>query len=598
MSSPELDTIFLVLESEETSQETKKFPCQFCEAKFERESSLYGHLNTHRNLVLSCQAENCQLTFSTLKTYRKHVAEHEGKSHPFCCDICGLKFDRKSQLRYHVERNHEKKVKFQCTFCDKGFYKESDFKLHLDSHTGNKKYKCNDCDKSFTHVSNLNRHKRTHTNEKPYVCKHCGKRFNQTSTLNNHVRIHTANVFGQCPQCPKKFKTGRVLLQHLRRVHAYTEDNLKKVATNSVLFSHRKYLDLLKPEENEISSKNFYCEVCGQQFTFKDMLKMHMNEEHPVQKSVRCESCKKLFDSVGSLVAHSCSEKQGTVKTKTETLQTVTLTSPIMKAPAAIEGLIPQAVEQSVEVNVKQIITSYISPDQQRKESQIIIVENPGQQFWEEPSNIETTTFELVLDESQFSQGVPPVVTCEPPTLGSVFPCIVCGKNFSKRNNLKSHMGLHNKSDCQHNCDQCEETFAWKSSLNRHKEKVHLKTEESEYSCDFCSKKYKVQSILKDHVKRDHFDERSHQCDMCTKAFYKLNDLKYHRRLHLSIKPYQCTECSKSFSHLSHLHRHKRVHTGEKPYKCDICEKRFNQSSTLKVHRKSHQAGVEAVIKK
>ena len=74
MSTQELDTIFLVLESEAAPSEAGKFPCQFCEAKFDRESSLYGHLNTHRNLVLSCQFENCQLTFSTLKTYRKHVA--------------------------------------------------------------------------------------------------------------------------------------------------------------------------------------------------------------------------------------------------------------------------------------------------------------------------------------------------------------------------------------------------------------------------------------------------------------------------------------------------------------------------------------------
>ena len=498
---------------------------------------------------------------------RCNFSEHEGKSHPFSCDICGLKFDRKSQLRYHVERNHEKKVKFKCTICDKGFYKESDFKLHLNSHTGNKEYKCSECNKSFSHVSNLNRHKRTHTNEKPYVCKHCGKRFNQTSTLNSHVRIHTANVFGQCPQCPKKFKTGRVLLQHLRKVHAYTEESLKNVASNSVLFSHRKYLDLVKPEEN-ISSKNFYCEVCGQQFTFKDMLKLHMNEEHQAEKSLRCESCQQIFSSVSSLVAHSCCSKQGQDKTEPEPLQSLSVASPVVKESYQVPppGLLPDHEGQSVEVNVKQIITSYISPPQQSKESQIIIVQNPGQQFWEDQNNIETTTFELVLDES-FSQGVHdkidvPNVASGTPTLGSVFSCIVCGKNFTKRSNLKSHMGLHNKSDCKHNCEECGETFAWKSSLNRHKEKVHSATGQTEYSCDFCQKKYKVQSILKDHVKRDHFDERKHQCDMCTKSFYKLHDLNYHRRLHLSIKPYQCKECDKSFSHVSHLHRHKRIHTG------------------------------------
>ena len=84
MSTQDLDTIFLVLESEETAQEIKSFPCQFCEAKFERESSLYGHLNTHRNLVLNCQVENCQQSFSSLKTYRRHVA---GESRFLYCHV-------------------------------------------------------------------------------------------------------------------------------------------------------------------------------------------------------------------------------------------------------------------------------------------------------------------------------------------------------------------------------------------------------------------------------------------------------------------------------------------------------------------------------
>ena len=407
--------------------------------------------------------------------------------------------------------------------------------------------------------------------EKPYVCKSCGKRFNQTSTLNSHLRIHTANVFGQCPQCPKKFKTGRVLLQHLRRVHNYSEEDLKKVASNSVLFSHKKYLDLLKPEENsEISSKNFYCEICGKQFTFKDKLKLHINAEHRGQKSLSCESCKKFFNSVTSLENHMCGGKQPAEQVTPDLLETVNVAveDPIIKAPTA--DFIPSPVEPTVEVNVKQIIRSYISPAAPHsKESQIIIVQNPVEPLWEDPgTNIETTTFELVLDESFSHSGtkqlaVQPSVTAEAATAGSVFPCIVCGKSFSKRSNLKSHLGIHNKADCKHKCVDCDQTFAWKTSLNRHKEKVHMQNGGIEFSCDFCPRKYKVQSILKDHVKRDHFDERKHQCDMCTKSFYKIHDLNYHRRLHLSIKPYQCSDCEKSFSHLSHLYRHKRVHTGE-----------------------------------
>lgn len=102
-----------------------------------------------------------------------------------------------------------------------------------------------------------------------------------------------------------------------------------------------------------------------------------------------------------------------------------------------------------------------------------------------------------------------------------------------------------------------------------------------EYPCTWCDKKYKVLSILNDHVKRDHLHERKHQCDLCDKSFFKVNDLKYHRRVHLSIN-------GKKFSHVSHYYRHERIHTGVKPYKCDVCSKSFNQSNAMKSHRKTH----------
>ena len=221
-----------------------------------------------------------------------------GTSHPYECPQCGLRFDRKSQLGYHIERNHQQVIRHSCPICKKGFYRSSDckvgkvayklllimlpFQVHISSHSDSKKHSCETCGKGFSHVSNLNRHKRVHTHEKPYVCTECGKRFNQTSTLQNHQKIHTANVFGQCPECPKKFKTGRVLLKHLRSAHLYSQglflqyinnilfklinlfspESLTKVTNNSILFSYKKYANMMAPKtEEKVSTKCFYCEV-------------------------------------------------------------------------------------------------------------------------------------------------------------------------------------------------------------------------------------------------------------------------------------------------------------------------------------------------
>ena len=178
--------------------------------------------------------------------------------------------------------------------------------------------------------------------------------------------------------------------------------------------------------------------------------------------------------------------------------------------------------------------------------------DDPG---WLEEEEVSTTTIELVLeggviksysteDGQNLAEPSPNVKdqVLNLPNLNTdrkQFTCPQCEKVFTKKSNLASHMGLHTPGLRKHSCSQCSETFAWKSSLNRHTEKVHQNTQ-TMYPCQFCDKQYKLSSILSDHVKRDHFAERSHQCELCPKAFFKLNDLKYHKRVHLSIKPYVC----------------------------------------------------------
>jgi len=654
----------------DSSDLRKIFSCQFCPSEFDRALSLYGHLNTHKNEVFPCTDRDCEQTFTSLKAFRKHVSEHNGTSHPFECEQCGLRFDRKSQLGYHIERNHEKVVNHTCDICNKGFYKSSDYKNHLNSHSGVKKYSCEECGKGFSHVSNLNRHKRIHTNEKPYVCQDCGKRFNQTSTLNNHAKIHSANVFGQCPECPKKFKTGRVLLKHLRIAHLYSSENLKMVASNSILFSHKKYMNLLTADSKEKFSKSFYCEVCGKQFSFKHQLKLHMAKDHEKQEHFPCESCNQVFKTCDQLVGHPCRsaiqmEKRDPADEKlpiedssdivlqlnneeislpndnleytfNEDVDENTVEN-IIESHVIIDGgcvqvnpdnvyskyFQPEQVTQNEDsgqtVNVQEIIKNYVNPS--GEDTQIVIVQHCDDNYWEEP-DVDTTTIEFVLDDDvikalnekdfvnsgirgaesdlavsgvfhdkgYFIENKPKEIVphYEEREEDSAFKCLECGKTFSKKCNLRNHMGLHSTSERKYKCQECEESFAWKSSLNRHREREHTEGDRIEYPCTWCDKKYKVLSILNDHVKRDHFHERKHQCDLCDKTFFKVNDLKYHKRVHLSIKPYVCSTCGKKFSHVSHYYRHKRIHTGAKPYTCDVCSKSFNQSNAMKSHRKTH----------
>ncbi|XP_072543634.1 B-cell CLL/lymphoma 6 member B protein [Salminus brasiliensis] len=120
---------------------------------------------------------------------------------------------------------------------------------------------------------------------------------------------------------------------------------------------------------------------------------------------------------------------------------------------------------------------------------------------------------------------------------------------------------------------------------------------EKPYRCNVCGAQFNRPANLKTHS-RIHSGEKPYRCDTCGARFVQVAHLRAHVLIHTGEKPYPCHTCGTRFRHLQTLKSHLRIHTGEKPYSCEKCDLRFRHKSQLRLHlRQKHGAVTNTKIR-
>lgn len=167
------------------------------------------------------------------------------------------------------------------------------------------------------------------------------------------------------------------------------------------------------------------------------------------------------------------------------------------------------------------------------------------------------------------------------------FECAFCCKKCVTKSDLNSHLLTHQdggRKPQEKNilCEICSRRFR---NLRQLKVHMAMHTGEKPFVCDVCPFKTHDKKCLSLH-KKIHDDKiREFECHKCSKRFLLKSQLTKHMVRHSGDKNIKCTMCSKMYFTINEVHNHiNRFHRHDKPYQCTDCLRKYAKKSSLEDH--------------
>ena len=198
--------------------------------------------------------------------------------------------------------------------------------------------------------------------------------------------------------------------------------------------------------------------------------------------------------------------------------------------------------------------------------------------------------------------------------------CDICGKQFKQAKSLKTHLASH--AIRKHSCEQCDYKAKWKKNLYEHIRSMHKDSRAPHapsLTCEMCGAQFRHHTSLNYHREKVHLDV-TFPCDLCDQVFKTRRSLGDHKQNHGQV--YRCELCNKDFPLMRRLVNHNRKvhgpnavkkkgrsykfvnsnnetrsrmeHLGGQFWRCVVCDYKSNKSTNVYKHIESkHGAGQE-----
>ncbi|XP_045597301.1 uncharacterized protein [Procambarus clarkii] len=154
------------------------------------------------------------------------------------------------------------------------------------------------------------------------------------------------------------------------------------------------------------------------------------------------------------------------------------------------------------------------------------------------------------------------------------FQCIVCGRAFTQKSNVKKHMATHR---------------VWPSgSLSDTLPKDPIK--KLMMSSSTIDMVPQIDLLEEGVLKEEVLVDDSYVCQFCGHSLDSYVELRTHMKLHAHQKVYKCIQknCELAFDDLDSFLDHIRTHDRDLQYRCHTCSKVFSSLNTLGYHQYEH----------
>ena len=440
------------------------------------------------------------------------------------------------------------------------------------------KFKCNFCDfdNSFICKRHLETHiKKQHPNVKKgkkFICKCCGKSYRDKTDLFRHMKNNHASEE----------------LSNKQSITQTKEVKEEPVSDNSADYNSDENNDNDSDfdYDKEIAKRKFKCTQCGDGFSKKRVLELHLKQMHDM-----------VLEKNGNLLKSDTVIDNDNDNTKSHKM---------------IQCKLCEVKSGSHNIHYRHMLNFHpedtffckICPNRHKfanfatdlpkdQAMQIHNMIHHGQTDPENPNKVLCTLCtkkKLFVIKKRIKAHVITVHYKE----HAKNQCTICGKLFYQPCKLKEHMEKAHLKSKIHECKDCGAKFETFGKYHYHMTNFHSK---EQFICEECGKNFPNKLRLTEHM-TSHLD-RTHVCEDCGLSFKTEKALQQHKLSH-SDKSFKCTVpgCNKEFSGKAGVRSHiKNIHLKKENFTCDQCPKEFKQKTTLRNHINIHHLGLNDVGK-